>query len=467
MHVGIVGGGILGITLGYFLSRENIHVTIFEAAPTLGGLAGPIELDGHRVDRFYHAVLSSDAHLAQLAEELDLSDQMRFHEAKSAFFHDGQIFPMTNMKEFLTFPPLSLIDRFRLGLTIAYAKVVRDWRKLETIRVTDWLKRLSGKRTFESIWRPMLRAKFDGNYDDTPATYIWSRLNRVSSTRKGADQREMAGHFIGGYITMLEAMAEKIREAGGTIKLGYPIQQIVARDGCLSGLKTADGLLDFDAVVCTMQTPLFLKLTSGLSNEYREQLGHSKFLGIVCPMMALDRPLTGYWTLNITDERIPFTGIIETTSYIDTQYTGGNHLVYLPKYTFADSDWFKMSDEDVRETWLSYLEKMFPEFKREWIRHFIVQRARLVEPLHPVNCTDQIPAIQTPVRGLYLANTEQIYPALTNGESVTAHARQATEAILQNRIVETEELISRGKLAAWQAARRIPAAPVTQGSSQS
>lgn len=460
MHVGIVGGGILGITLGYLLSQNGVNVTIFEASNTLGGLAGPIDLDGFKIDRFYHAVLSSDANLAEFAKELDLTDSMRFHEAKTAFYHDGKIYPMTNLKEFLTFPPLGWIDRFRLGLSIVYAKMVRDWQKLESIGVEKWLTRIGGQRTFDAIWRPLLRAKFDGNFDDIPATYIWARLNRVSSTRKGADQREMAGHFIGGYITLLEAMAKRIREAGGTIKLNTPVQEIVVRDGHLGGVKTAEGTLDFDAVVCTMQTPLFGRLTPGLDKEYRAYLDQTQYLGVVCPMLVLDKPLTGYWTLNITDERIPFTGIIETTSYIDTKYTGGNHLVYLPKYTFADSDWFKMSDDDVRATWLNYLEQMFPDFKRESIKHMFVHRARLVEPLHPLNGTNQIPSIQTPVRRLYLANTAQIYPALTNGESVSEHARLASETILYSHQSETE-LVSKGSLAGWQAARRVQGA-VTQ-----
>jgi protoporphyrinogen oxidase len=457
MHVGIIGGGILGITLGHFLSREGIRVTIFEASDTLGGLAGPIRMDGYNIDRFYHAILTSDAHLAELFEELGISDRYRYREGKSAFYHQGRLYPMTNIKEFLTFPPLGWIDRFRLGLTVVYAKLVRDWRKLESISVEKWLKRISGKRTFDTIWRPLLRAKFDGGFEDTPATYIWARLNRVSSTRKGADQKEMAGHLIGGYITLIEAMAGRIRAAGGAIQLKSPVQEIVVRDGRLIGLQTPNGLLEFDAIVATLQTPLFLRLTPGMSREYREHLGQTQYLGIVCPLLVLDRPLTGYWTLNITDESIPFTGVIETTSYIDTQYTGGNHLVYLPKYTLPDSTWFKMSDDEVRETWLQYLEKMFPHFRREWIKHMLVHRERLVEPIHPLNGIDQIPSIETPVKNLFLANTGQIYPELTNGESVTRHARLTAQAMLASAHAQ-REMVSAGTLAAWNAARRVSTA---------
>ena len=77
--VAIIGGGIMGISLGYYLSREGVQVEIFEASPVLGGLAGPIILpDGTPVDRFYHAILSSDRHLGQLCADLGISDQLRF-----------------------------------------------------------------------------------------------------------------------------------------------------------------------------------------------------------------------------------------------------------------------------------------------------------------------------------------------------------------------------------------------------
>ncbi len=134
--VGIVGGGIMGICLGYYLTRQGIHVEIYEASPNLGGLAGPMILpDGTPIDRFYHAILSSDAHLRGLAQEVGIQDQLRFKGTKMGFFHKGKIFPMNNMVDFLRFPPLGWIDRFRLGITVVAAQLVRDWKKLESVSV--------------------------------------------------------------------------------------------------------------------------------------------------------------------------------------------------------------------------------------------------------------------------------------------------------------------------------------------
>jgi hypothetical protein len=74
---------------------------------------------------------------------------------------------------------------------------------------------------------------------------------------------------------------------------------------------------------------------------------------------------------------------------------------------------------------------MFPHFRRQWIRYFLVNRERYVEPLHGLNETHLIPPVRTPYEDLYLATTAQIYPALTNGESVSRHARQSARLIFE------------------------------------
>lgn len=431
MKVAIVGGGIMGISLGYFLSKNGVEVEIFEASLFMGGLAGPITLeDGTTIDRFYHAILSSDSHLRELGAELGIGDQFRFKETRMGFFYRGKIFSMNNIVEFLRFPPLGWIDRFRLGLTVLYAQFVRDWRKLESISVEKWLLALSGKRTYENIWLPMLKAKFDGSFDQTPATYIWARLVRMKSTRSGANQKEEAGHLIGGYISLIRAMADKIEASGGKIHLKQPVSRIVIENGEACGIQIGEKVLEFDLVVSTLQPPVFQRMIPDAAAEYREYLSKTQYLGIICPIMILDRELTGYWTLNLTDDGIPFTGVIETTSYIDPKYVGGYHLVYLPKYTAADSLYQKMTDDEIRELWFANLQKMFPDFKRESVRYFLIHRERYVEPLHLLNETDLIPPVRTPVKRLYLATNAQIYPTLTNGESVSRKAREVAELLI-------------------------------------
>jgi protoporphyrinogen oxidase len=314
------------------------------------------------------------------------------------------------------------------------AQLVGDWRGLESVSVQSWLLKWSGQTTYQNIWRPMLKAKFDGGFENVPATWIWSRLVRMKSTRAGANQKEMAGHLIGGYITLINAMAEKIVAAGGEILLGTVAKEIIIENRKGVGIHLASGEdVHYDKVVCTLQTPIFQRLIPAADMQYHEFLGKTEYLGVIAPLLVLDRPLSGSWTLNITDDRFPFTGVIETTAYIDPKYVGGHHLVYLPKYTAPGSHWQQKGDDEIRSIWLKNLKEMFPDFNDAWVRYFLIHRERYVEPLHRINETNSIPEIKTPVECLYLATTAQIYPALTNGESVSKHAREAARIILEDR----------------------------------
>jgi protoporphyrinogen oxidase len=437
MKVAIIGGGLTGVTLGYLLSKRGVSVEIFEASPVLGGLAGPLRLDdGTDVDRFYHAILPSDDHLWRLCDELGIAGELRFQQTRNAFYVDGAIHSMNSAAEFLRFQPLTMIERVRLAATIVRAQLVGDWRDLERISIERWLRRWSGAGTFAKLWAPMLTAKFDGQYQQVPATWMWSRLVRMKSTRSGANQRESAGHLIGGYATLLAAMAERIRLAGGRITLNCPVKEIAIDDGRVAGVQTADRFWTGDAVISTMQAPVLRRLVPQAPLDYQESLSGVPYLGIVCPLLVLDRPASGYWTLNIADARVPFTGIIETTAYIDPRFVGGHHLVYMPKYTAPGSHWQQMSDGDLLEMACQSLEQVVPAFDRRSVRCALVHRERFVEPLHHLDQPDVAPAVQSPVDGLYVATTAQIYPSLTNGESIVRHARHVADVLLDRE--ETE-----------------------------
>ncbi|NLE76697.1 MAG: NAD(P)/FAD-dependent oxidoreductase [Chloroflexi bacterium] len=431
MRIGIVGGGLTGIALAYFLTRQGITVEVFEAAPELGGLARQATLaDGARVDRFYHTILASDRRLRQLCADLGMAESLAFSDTRMGFYHEGQIHPMDNMVDFLRFPPLRWVDRLRLGATVLHAQQVRDWQQLERVNVQDWLIRWSGRRTFQNIWRPLLAAKFDGSFDNTPATYIWARLVRTKSTRSGVNQKERAGYLPAGYVGLMEAMASRVMAAGGAIHLGAPVDKIVIHRGAAEGLQVGGRTHGFDAVAATTALPAFRQMIPDAGESYRRLLGQTEYMGLICPLLVLDRPLSGFWTLNITDEAIPFTGVIETTTYIDPRWVGGRHLVYLPKYTAPGSRWQQMSDGEIRSVWLASLETMFPGLEHGAIREFLVHREQWVEPIHGLDSSSLIPRWQTAVQKLYLVTTAQIYPALTNGESVVGHAHQCATQIV-------------------------------------
>lgn len=157
----IVGGGILGMTLAHRLAQQGKNVTLFEGANELGGLASAWQLGDVVWDRHYHVTLLSDTRLRSLLAEIGLEGEIEWVETKTGLYADGKLYSISSSIEFLRFFPLALIDKLRFAFTIIYGSKIKDWKKLEKISVTDWLKKWSGKRAFEKIWLPLLRAKLE------------------------------------------------------------------------------------------------------------------------------------------------------------------------------------------------------------------------------------------------------------------------------------------------------------------
>lgn len=436
--VDIIGGGILGLTLAYELLKQGRPVRVWERAATLGGLMGRTtfpELGGVEADRYYHAILSSDRTLMGLMDELGLRERVQMVSTKMGFYHAGRCHPMTTPLEFLRFPPLSMVDRARLAYTILACRRIKDWRALEQIPVAEWLTGLSGEAAVRNIWAPLLRAKFDGDFSQVPATYIWSRLVRTTDTRTKGGSQEMMCYLPNGYQELVDALAAAVRARGGQITTGAVVEQVRVADGRVVGLAVNGQELESAQVVITAQTPAARRLLPPEAAAVSERWGRLEgYLGIVCMLLVLKRSLTPYYTLNITDERIPFTGVIETTNLIDPAHVGGYHLVYLPKYVAPGSPYATLPDDELRPLFLDYLRRMFPDLRDDEIAAVRIGRERYVEPLHPVGATDLIPEVRSAVDGLFLANTGQIYPQLTNGESVCAFARHVAAEVARTAV---------------------------------
>lgn len=431
--VAIIGGGIMGISLAYRLSRQGLKVTVCEQESVPGGLAGYIDHEGQRLDRFYHTILSSDLSMHELIEASGISDRLHFTETKQAFYDTGALYPFNTFRELMLFPPLNLFQRFRLGLQIVYAQFENDWQSIDQLSVEKWLLRVSGRQVVEKVWKPLLRAKFDTTFEHVPATYIWMRLKRMMSTRKGVTSKEMMCYLEDGYYSLVEALLAHAQQHGVVLKTRAAVNEIVIRENRAIALRMADGEVNgFDAIVSTVPSPIFAALIPDAPPTFRALLNQQQYLGVVCPLLIVDRALTPYYVINITDARIPFTAVVETTNLINPVHVGERHLVYLPRYLAPDNPIQQWDDEKVKAEWLGYLKQMFPAFDDSWIKTFTVQRARFVEPIRPTNTCDQIPSIRTPISNLYMGNTAMFYPDLGNGESVTRFTKQIEEVILDD-----------------------------------
>lgn len=475
--IAIIGSGFLGLTLALRLSEAGAKVTVFESASEIGGLASAWQIGDVVWDKHYHVTLLSDAFTRKIVEEIGLKEEFEWVETKTGFYTDGKLVSMSNTLEFLKFPPLDLISKFRLGATIFYAARVKDWKALEKISVEDWLTRLSGKKTFEKMWKPLLKAKLGEAYRETSAAFIWATIQRMYAARNSGLKREMFGYVRGGYARVLERFGEHLREKGVEIRLNSRVEKIEKlSDGKVKVFTTENteeinrnvridrdfksqkissipvnlvipvnsfsetsvrSVTDaFDSVILTCPSNIAAKILPQLSETEKAKLTNIKYQGIVCASVLMKKSLSEFYVTNITDET-PFTGIIEMSALVDKKYFGGNALVYLPKYVAPDDELFKKSDADIEEIFLNALEKMYSHFKREDVVEFKISRVRNVFPIPTLNYSVNVPSVKTSLENVFIVNSAQI----TNGTLNVNETIQLAERFFEENFAhETHEI---------------------------
>jgi protoporphyrinogen oxidase len=418
--IAIIGSGFLGLTLALRLSELGNRVTIFESANEIGGLASVWQIGDITWDKHYHVTLLSDSFTRKIVGELGLENEFEWVETKTGFYTDGKLVSMSNTLEFLKFPPLDLISKLRLGGTIFYSARVKDWKSLEKISVEDWLTKLSGKKTFDKMWKPLLKAKLGEAYKETSAAFIWATIQRMYAARNSGLKKEMFGYVRGGYSTVLKRFAEVLLEKGVEIRLNSRVSKIFTTETQRHGagkitleFETQNSKLktqNFDQIILTCPSNIAAQICPQLTEQERLKHSNIKYQGIVCVSVLMKKSLSNFYVTNITDET-PFTGIIEMSALVDKKEFGGNSLVYLPKYVSPDDKLFEKSDAEIEESFVAELERMYAHFKGEDVLSFKISRVRQVFPIPTLNYSENVPSVKTSIQNVFIVNSAQI----TNG----------------------------------------------------
>jgi protoporphyrinogen oxidase len=288
--------------------------------------------------------------------------------------------------------------------------MVGNWRALEKLSAEAWLKRLGGHEVYRVVWEPLLRGKFGDLAPEVSAVWIWNKLKLRGGSR-GKDGAERLAYFRGGFRALVQRMEQAIVSRGGQILTGTIATGLQLTRGRVTAVATNQGTLPADAVIVTPALPVVARLMGAhLSAEQLASYARIKYLANVCLILELDRRLSDSYWLNVNDSSFPFVGVIEHTNFEAPAQYGGRSIVYLSRYLPADHSHFGLDDDATLEHCLPYLSVIFPQFRRDWIVKHHVWRARYAQPVVTKDYSAFIPALRSPIEGVYLASMAQIYP---------------------------------------------------------
>ncbi len=408
MKVGIVGGGIAGLTAAYELGKAGHKVVLFEREAELGGQVRTFTLGGERLECFYHHIFTSDTDAVKLIDELGLGSKMLWIDSKVALYRDGVAYPWVTPLDLLKFKPLPIVDRVRLGLVSLYLRKYKNWRALEGVTAHDWILKYGGKRNYDVMWGPMLQNKFGACRDEIGMVWLWGKLHLRLASRSG--EKERLGYMRGSFGLLVDALRDRIIANGGEIYTSSQVDKVDVSGGKVVGLKVGQKQYPCDAVIATIPSQAFLAIAPELPAEYASKVKAAKYLGAVVLVLTLKKSLSRFYWMNISDASLPFVGVIEHTNFVDPAVYGGKRVVYISNYLSTDSPMFAMPADKLIAEYTPHLKKIVPDFDASWIEERYIFRERAAQPVIGTNYSSRIPEHATPVRGLYLANTTQIYP---------------------------------------------------------
>ena len=419
MNIAIIGAGFGGLAAAYDLVKAGHKVTIYEAEPQVGGLASGFR-EPHwdwSVERFYHHWFESDKALLSFIETLGWKDKVRFYRPKTVMYHEGKFYPFDSISSALIFPGLGWgMHKLRFGLVGMFLRLTNEWKNFEKVTAHEWMKKWAGEKVYRTMWEPLLMGKFGSMYQQVNMAWLWARL-KVRTSRLGT--------YDGGMQAFADSLAKELINLGVKLHLNTSVQQISSLlNGNLASdahSKAQNSILlrvngenyHYHQCLFTASPHLLAKLAPQLPSYYLDGLFKLKHLGAVVLVLSLRHKLSskGYYWFNLPKSAgFPFLALVEHTNFVSSGYYANEHILYCGDYLEAQHAYFTMSEEELLNTFAVALCKIQPAFEKSWIIKSWLFRTPYAQPIPFVNHSQHIPAIQTPIPGLFFASMSQVYP---------------------------------------------------------
>ena len=409
MNIAIVGAGFTGLSAAYYSTKKGHNVEIFELDSKPGGLAVGYKENkwNWTLEYHYHHWFTNDKSVLDLASEIN--HKVIIKRPITSSYVEGGIYQLDSPTSVLKFPKLNIINRFRMGVSLALLRYNPFWKPLEKYKAEPYLKKTMGDIAYKMLWQPLLDNKLGKYAKSVSLAWFWARVYKRTPS---------LAYPEGGFLSFAQHLQETIEKQGGVFHYKTEVTKLaggktttlqIKNGGWKNSDKTHD--LEFDSIIVTTPSFLFKKIAPSLPESYKESLGKLKGIAAMNLVLRLKNPFFSdgtYW-LSMCDLKSPILAIVEHTNFMNKKYYNDEHLVYVGNYMETSDPRFTLNEKELLKLYDPWLKKINPNYYKDIIS-FKIFRAPFAQPIIPPNYSKYIPPFETPLKHVYLANIEQVYP---------------------------------------------------------
>jgi protoporphyrinogen oxidase len=206
MNIAIVGAGFTGLSAAYYLTKKGHNVEIFELDSKPGGLAVGYKENkwNWTLEYHYHHWFTNDKSVLDLASEIN--HKVIIKRPITSSYVEGGIYQLDSPTSVLKFPKLNIINRFRMGVSLALLRYNPFWKPLEKYKAEPYLKKTMGDIAYKMLWQPLLDNKLGKYAKSVSLAWFWARVYKRTPS---------LAYPEGGFLSFAQHLQETIETHSG------------------------------------------------------------------------------------------------------------------------------------------------------------------------------------------------------------------------------------------------------------
>jgi protoporphyrinogen oxidase len=403
MKIAIIGGGPMGLAIGYYAVKKGYSVDIYEKDNVLGGMSASFDFEGDIIEKYYHFFCKTDTALFELLKDLGIYHLLKWKNTSMGFYYKHKLQPFGDPISLLKFDGLDIISKLRYGFLAFYSTKLKNWSTLDRKYAIDWLKSIIGEKAYNVLWDKLLSLKFHQYQTKVSAAWIWNRIKRVGLSRDSIF-KESLGYVEGGVKTIIDSLEKSLHKKGANVYLNKGVDKILIQDNAFKGIEVKGKIFSYDKAISTIPINILQHIITdeNIASKYKD----FTYLDVICVVIKLRKPFSRHFWININDDEIKIPGLI---NYSALREDIKSNIIYIPFYISKDSELLTKDESFIKDLCKTYLKKINKDLKDEDFLAFSINIYKNAQGVYEPLYLYKLPPINI-AKDFYALDTTYYYP---------------------------------------------------------